>query len=192
MDVSGILYYEGIDMEFNDVIRNRYSVRKFTDEKVSQELIDEILEVGRLAPSGNNNQPTVVYVLDEEKIGKLKESSKTKETRISPAAFKSKQAFLICYDKTKEVKRPPDKFGFGITDSGIVATYMMLKITDLGLGSVWVGYFNPMSIKEALEISDNHEVSVILSFGHIHKSSKPDPNAERKPIEDFKMKWVSK
>jgi len=174
-------------MEFNDVIKNRYSVRKFTDEKVSQVLIDEILETGRLAPSGNNNQPTVVYVLDEEKIGKLKDSSNTKETRISPAAFKSKQAFLICYDKTKEVKRPTDKFAFGITDSSIVATYMMLKITDLGLGSVWVGYFNPVSVKEVLGVADNYEVSAILPFGHIHKNSKPDPNATRKPIDDFRM-----
>ena len=179
-------------MEFNDVIKNRYSVRKFTDEKVSQELIDEILETGRLAPSGNNNQPTIVYVLDEEKIGKLKVSSKTKETRISPAAFKSKQAFLICYDKTKEVKRPTDKFAFGITDSSIATTYMMLKITELGLGSVWVGYFNPVSVKETLGISDNHEVSAILTFGYIHKSSKPDPNAKRKPIENFRMEWDGK
>ncbi|MCL2421029.1 MAG: nitroreductase family protein [Defluviitaleaceae bacterium] len=179
-------------MEFNDVIKNRYSVRKFTDEKVSQALINEILETGRLAPSGNNNQPTIVYVLDEEKIGRLKESAKTKETRISPAAFKSKQAFLICYDKTKEVKRPTDKFAFGITDSSIVTTYMMLKITELGLGSVWVGYFNPVSVKETLEISDNHEVSAILTFGHIHKNSKPDPKSGRKPIENFKMELASK
>ena len=179
-------------MEFNDVIKNRYSVRRFTDEKVSQEMIDEILEMGRIAPSGNNNQPTVVYVLDEERLEKLKGSSKTKETRISPGTFKSKQAFLICYDKTKEVRRPTDKFTFGITDSSIVTTYMMLKITELGLGSVWIGYFNPTSIKEVLELPDNHEVSAILTFGHIHKSSKPDPKATRKPIEEFKMEWVQK
>ena len=179
-------------MDFNEVVKMRYSVRKYTDEKVSQKLIDEILEIGRLAPSGNNNQPTVVYLLDEEKIEKLKNSSKTKDTRISPAAFKSKQAFLICYDKTKEVKRPTDKFAFGITDSSIVATYMMLKITELGLGSVWIGYFHPVSVRKVLEIPDNHEVSVILTFGHIHKSSKPDPKAARKPLQDFKMEWVSK
>jgi len=174
-------------MNFNDVIKSRYSVRKFTNEGVSQEIIDEILETGRLAPSGNNNQPTIVYVLDEGMISKLKASSTTKETRISPAAFKAKQAFLICYDKTKEVRRPTDGFAFGITDSSIVTTYMMLKITELGLGSVWVGYFNPHSVGEVLGISNNHVISAILPFGHIHKSSKPDPNAERKPIENFKM-----
>lgn len=59
-------------MEFNDVIKNRYSVRKFSDKEVSQKLIEEILEVGRIAPSAGNHQPTVVYVLDEEKIEKLK------------------------------------------------------------------------------------------------------------------------
>jgi len=177
-------------MEFTDVIKNRYSVRKFTEEKVSQKLIDEILEIGRLAPSGNNNQPTSVYVLDEEKIAKLKEIPKTKQDRISPAAFKSKQALLICYDKTKELKRPTDKFAFGITDSSIVTTYMTLKITELGLGSVWVGYFNPKSVKEVLEIPDQYEVSAILTFGYIHKSSKPNPkHRERKPIEDFIIDW---
>lgn len=175
-------------MEFDTVIKKRYSCRKFTDEKVPQDIINEILEIGRIAPSGNNNQPTVVYVLDEEKIEKLKESSKDKLTRISPAAFKSKQAFLICYDKTKDIKRPTDKFSFGITDSSIVTTYMMLKITDLGLGSTWVGYFNPISVKETLGIPDKYEVSAILPFGYIHKSSKPDKkNKERKLMENFRV-----
>ncbi len=66
-------------MEFTDVVKNRYSVRKFTEEKASQKLINGILEIGRLAPSGNNNQPTVVYVLDEEKIAKLGRVSKLRK-----------------------------------------------------------------------------------------------------------------
>ena len=175
-------------MEFNDVIMNRYSVRKFTDEKVSQELIEEILEVGRIAPSAGNHQPTIVYVLDEEKIERLKEIPPTKLERIHPVAFKSKQGLLVCYNKKIEMKRPHDKFALGITDSSIVTTYMMLKITELGLGSVWVGWFNPKLVKEILEIPEEYEVASILTFGYIHKSSRPDQKYRgRKSMDDFRI-----
>jgi len=172
-------------MELNEVIKNRYSVRKFSDKEVSSKIIEEILEVGRIAPSAGNHQPTVVYVLDEEKIEKLK---RVPSAKIHPVVFHSKQALLVCYNKNIEMKRPHDKFTFGITDSSIVTTYMMLKITELGLGSVWVGWFNPKLIKEILEIPGEYEVSSILPFGYIQKGNRPSKNhRERKSIEDFKI-----
>lgn len=87
------------------------------------------------------------------------------------------------------MKRPHDKFTFGITDSSsIVTTYMMLKITELGLGSVWVGWFNPILIKKILEIPEEYEISSILPFGYILKGNRPSKNhRERKSIEDFKI-----
>ena len=44
-------------MNFMDLAKERYSVRKFTDKKVEQEKLDLILEAGRIAPTGANNQP---------------------------------------------------------------------------------------------------------------------------------------
>lgn len=170
-------------MEFNEVIKNRYSVRKFSDKEVSQELIDEILDIGRIAPSAGNCQPTIVYVLNKEKIEKLNEVPLAK---IHPVVFRTNQALLVCYDKSVEMKRPHDKFSFGITDSSIVTTYMMLKISELGLGSVWVGWFNPKLIKEILEIPEEYEVSAILPFGYIQKGNRPSENhKKRKPVKDF-------
>jgi nitroreductase len=46
---------------------------------------------------------------------------------------------------------------------------MMLKITELGLGSVWVGWFNPELVKEILKLPDEYEVSAILPFGYIQR-----------------------
>ena len=174
-------------MEFHEVIKKRYSVRKFSDKEVSQDLINEILEIGRIAPSGGNHQPTIVYVLDNEKIEKLKEIPSAK---IHPVVFHAKYAFLICYDKNLEMKRPHDKFTFGITDSSIVTTYMMLKITELGLGSVWVGWFNPKMIKELFKLPEEYEVSAILPFGYIEKGFRPTANnKKRKSIEEFKIEF---
>lgn len=176
-------------MEFNEVIENRYSVRKFSNEAVSQKQIEEILEVGRIAPSAGNHQSTFVYVLDEDKIEKLKSVPTAK---IHPVVFRAKQALLVCYNKNIEMKRPHDEFSFGITDSSIVTTYMMLKITELGLGSVWVGWFSPKLVKSILEIPEEYEVSAILPFGHIQKGNRPSGNHnKRKPIDDFRIDLLS-
>jgi nitroreductase len=167
-------------MEFDDVIKKRFSVRKFSEEKIPAKMIDEILKIGRIAPSAGNLQPTIVYVLDEEKIEKFNKSHSPK--------IHSKQAFLVCYDKNIEMERPQDKFKFGITDSSIVTTYMMLKITDLGLASVWVGWFNPKKIKEIFEIPEEYEVASILPFGYIKKGYRQNEKGKvRKPIEEFKI-----
>ena len=167
-------------MEFNDVIKSRFSVRKFSEETVSEKLIEEILDFGRIAPSAGNQQPTIVYVLDETIIQRF--------NKLHSPKIHSKQAFLICYDKRLEMKRPQDNFSFGITDSSIVTTYMMLKITELGLGSVWVGWFNPKKIMEILGIPEDYEISAILPFGYKSKSYKRNVRSKtRKPMEEFRI-----
>jgi nitroreductase len=169
-------------MEFNEVIEKRFSVRKFSDEIVPQNLIEEILEIGRIAPSAGNLQPTIVYVLDEEKIELF--------NKFNSPQINSKQAFLICYNKNIEMKRPQDNFSFGITDSSIVTTFMMLKITELGLGSVWTGWFDSKKIKEILKIPEEYEVSVILPFGYKSKSYKQKEKSKtRKPMEEFRIEF---
>jgi len=172
-------------MNFDEIIENRYSVRKFKDEKVSEELIEKVLETGRIAPSAGNEQPTVVFVLDEDKIKKLEEHPNAK---IHPVVFRTKQVLLICYDKNIEMKRPHDDFTFGIVDSSITTTYMMLKISELGLGSTWIGLFHPKLIKEILELPENYEVSSMLAFGYLVEDSRPSKlHNERKPMEEFRM-----
>ena len=51
-------------MEFEDIIRKRTAVRKFSDKKIEQELLNKILEAGRLAPTAKNNQPIKIYVVN--------------------------------------------------------------------------------------------------------------------------------
>ena len=49
-------------MEFQQLIEDRYSVRKFTDEPVTREEIEAILEAGRIAPTARNSQPQRICV----------------------------------------------------------------------------------------------------------------------------------
>lgn len=62
------------NMDFEEVIKNRYSCKKYSDKKVEKEKLDKILEAGRLAPTAKNLQEYHIYVIQSEK--NLKKSTK--------------------------------------------------------------------------------------------------------------------
>lgn len=55
------------NMDFEEVIKNRYSCKKYSDKKVEKEKLDKILEAGRLAPTAKNLQEHHIYVIQSEK-----------------------------------------------------------------------------------------------------------------------------
>ena len=59
---------------------------------------------------------------------------------------------IICYDKTVSWKRKYDNKDEGIVDASIVATHMMFEIQDLGLGTTWIGSFDPEKVREIYKI----------------------------------------
>jgi len=165
-------------MKFDDVIRNRYSVREYQDKVVDKKLVDEILESGRVAPTAGCENPVIVYVLNDEQIEKLKEATQY--------TFGAKNIFLICYDKNISYKRKQDGLDFGIQDVAIITTHMMLKVTELGLGSCWVGSFYPDKVSEIFNLPDNILPGAILPFGYIAVTCKPrNSHFDRRTIDEF-------
>ena len=63
-------------MEFEDVIKGRFSARKFKDDMISDDLINKILEAGNLAPTAKNNQPQKIYIVkSKEGLNKIDKAS---------------------------------------------------------------------------------------------------------------------
>lgn len=152
-------------MEFIDLLKKRYSVRKFAQKKVEPEKIENILEAGRLAPTAVNFQPQRIFVLEsDESLAKLKEC-----TRFH---FDAPLAFLICYDNSVSWKRSYDNKDMGEVDASIVATHMMLEIANLGLGTTWVGHFDPQAVIEKFVLPENIVPVAIFPTGY------PAPDAE--------------
>ena len=112
-------------MEFLQLAKERYSMRKFSDRKIEKEKLDLILEDGRISPTAVNFQPQRILVIDsEENLAKLKSCT--------PYHFHAPLALLVCYDSTVSWKRSYDNKDMGEVDSSIVATQMMLVAVELG------------------------------------------------------------
>ncbi len=160
-------------MDFLELAKTRYSVRKFSNKKVEQEKIDLILEAGRVAPTAVNYQPQRILVLDsEENLNKLK--------ACTPYHFHAPLALLICYDNTVSWKRKYDDKDMGEVDASIVATHMMLAITSAGLGSTWVGHFDPQAIIAAFALPENILPVVLLPVGYPEQTAVPHLNHSKR------------
>lgn len=160
-------------MDFLELAKERYSVRKFSDKTIETEKIDLILQAGRLAPTACNNQPQRILVVDNEiSLNKLKDCT--------PYHFNAPLAILICYDNTVSWKRKYDNKDSGEVDASIVTTQMMLEVANLGLGTTWVGHFNPELVKAVFELPENIIPVALLPIGYPSENCAPSPMHEKR------------
>ena len=147
-------------MNFTELIKDRYSVRKYKDQPIPEDILDSIIEAGIYAPTACNNQPQKIYIAKtKESIDKLKECT--------PFTFDAPLVMVIGYDKTRSWynKRMPG-YESGETDSAIVTTHMMLAAHNIGVGSCWVMHFDPAAMRENFNIPENYEPIALLVMGY--------------------------
>ncbi|HML38812.1 MAG TPA: nitroreductase family protein [Bacillota bacterium] len=155
-------------MNFLNLAKERYSVRKFSDRNVEQEKLDLILEAGRVAPTAENKQPQRILVLNTENgLAKLRDCT--------PFHYDSHLVLLVCYDNTVSWKRSIDQKDMGEIDAAIVATHMMLEAASVGVGCTWIGYFDFQKITEAYNLPKNILPVVLLPMGYPEESSNAHP-----------------
>lgn len=135
-------------MTFNELAKARYSCRKFSEKAVEKEKIDYILKAAQLAPTAVNLQPQKIYVITSpDALAKINDCTKY--------GFNAPVNFLVCYDKSVSWKRGYDGEEFGSVDASIVITHMMLAASEQGLGSTWVGSFDPAKVREVFGLPEN-------------------------------------
>ena len=111
-------------MEFNEVIKNRYSCKKYSDKKVEEEKLNAILEAGRLAPTAKNLQEQHIYVVQsEEALAKIDAAT--------PCRYGAPVVLVVAFDKNNVFTYPGGKRDSGIEDASIVATQMILAISGI-------------------------------------------------------------
>ena len=166
-------------MSLMELLEKRYSVRSYDKRPVEEEKLQKILEAGRLAPTAKDQQPQRIYVVKSaEMLEKL--GSVTKMTYGAPVVL------VFAYDTEVEWQNPFEEgFTSGPQDVSIVATHVMLEATELGLGTVWCGWFDPKKVRRVLEIPENEKLALLMPVGYPAENSVPSPrHTDRLPLED--------
>ena len=156
-------------MTFQELAKNRYSVRSFRETPIEKEHMDLILEAGRVAPTACNFQPQKIYVARSAE-------ARAKLASVCRCTFGAPVILVVGYDRTRDWKNKlMPGLTSGETDAAIVCTLMMLQAADLGIGSCWVGYFNPEQVAEVLGLSENITVTALLPIGYPAENAEPLP-----------------
>ena len=159
------------------LIIERRSVRHFSDQQLTEEQIDAILEAGRWAPSGLNNQPWRFAVIKNRKL-RLEIAELTKYRRIIEEAPTILGVFLdndALYHREKDIQ--------GI---GAALQNMLLMAHSLGLGAVWLGEIlkNGEQVRELMELPPRYELMAVIATGYpaeVHKNK----GKGRKPLAEL-------
>ncbi len=147
------------NMDFEEVIKNRYSCKKYSDKKVEKEKLDKILEAGRLAPTAKNLQEYHIYVIQSEKNLK-------KVDEVTPCRYGASTVLLVTYDKTNVFTYPGGSRDSGIEDATIVATHMMLAAKNQGVESCWINFLDPDITHKKFRLPAKEEVLMMLDIGY--------------------------
>ncbi len=149
-------------MELKEVLLKRRSVRKFTEEPVSSEQIEELLHAAMSGPSACNKQPWEFYVVtNKELLEKLRSASMFTK-------MKAPLAIIVCGNLTRAL--PMHAAAYWIQDCSAATENILLRVTDIGLGAVWCG-IHPQKraeekVRECLGIDEKEIPLNIIFIGH--------------------------
>ena len=164
---------------FSELIKNRRSMRKFTDEELTQEQVVELMKAALMAPSSKrSNAWQFVLVDDKETLKKLSLCKEQASQFIADAAL----AVVVTAD--------PLASDVWIEDASIASIYLQLQAEDMGLGSCWVqvrerftasGMDSGQYVQQVLDIPLQLQVLSIIAIGH--------KGMERKPFNEEHLQW---
>lgn len=164
-----------------ELIKSRRSIRNFIYKKIDNNTIRDIIECGRWAPSGQNNQPWKVCIVAHPTVKRMI-AEQTKHGGIIESAFLNLVIFLDLdkgYDRVKD-----------ILAMGAFIENILLAVHAKGLGAVWIGEIlkNKDQINEIFKLpTEKYELMGVITVGIIDEAMKEKGKEDRKrrPIDDF-------
>lgn len=164
---------------FKELCKNRRSIRRFTDEELTQEQVETLLKTALMVPSGKSVRGWEFIVVDDKNILTQLAHSKDHGAELVEGA---PLAVVVAYDSTKS--------DVWVEDASAATTYLLLSAADMGLGACWVQIRNRMAAdgtlaeencREILGLPSEMRVLSIVAVGH--------KDQERKPIDEEKLLW---
>jgi len=173
-------------MDFAELIRQRQSVREYSDRPVERDKLDALVEAVRLAPSASNSQPWKVIFVDEPQLrDQVARATFSKALSFNSFALQAPVIAVLTQERPKVITqiggRIKDK-EYPLIDIGVAAAHFCLQAAELGLGTCMIGWFQEQRIKDLLHIPKGTGVGLLITVGY---SETPLRNKIRKPARDM-------
>lgn len=165
-------------MDFQQLIRTRYSVRSYKTDPIPDEILQKVLEAGRLAPTAANRQSLGIVVVH---TAGREEELKTVYNR--DWFVQAPVVLAVCGIPEGNWTRRDGK-SFVDVDAAIVMDHLILAAADLELGTCWIGAFYPDAARKVLVLPEGVEPIVLTPLGYPSASSTPQPKL-RKSMEEI-------
>ena len=166
-------------MDFSELIQKRYSCRHYSPDPIDEDKFNMVLEAARLAPTAANRQPFQIIVI------KTSEHAAEDLLNIYRKDWFIQAPWIICVCSTPDTgwyRKDYDNQNYSTVDAAIVVDHITLQAADLGLGTCWIGYFDPQFAREYLKITDEVEPIAFTPLGYPLDEPKPK---NRKPLEEL-------
>jgi nitroreductase len=139
-------------MEVFEAVRTVLSIRKYQNKPIPAEVVERILEAGRLTASSMNGQPwQFIVVEDPERLQQL-----ARAVRTGPYIVQAPLAIVVVVNKSV----------YAVSDGSRAIQSMILTAWSEGVGSNWVGFHRMLEVSALLGIPDDLEVLAVIPLGY--------------------------
>jgi nitroreductase len=157
-------------MDFVDLVRKRYSLRKYSDFPVAVSVVDKCLEAARLAPSACNSQPwNFIVASTPEKVEPLARAAFSGVYSMNSFAAAAPVLIVALTERSRYSAALGGFFRgvqFSLMDVAIACEHISLQAAELGLGTCMFGWLNEKAVKKELNLPASAKIDLMMSMGY--------------------------
>jgi nitroreductase len=175
--------------EIDRCIADRRSIRKYREQPVEKEKLEQVLEAARLAPSACNAQPWRFAVVTDRALNKRIIDEGMGLTVPNTWGHSAPVIIVVCSEKSLFTHQLAERVGgvqFHLIDIGIACEHLVLKAHELGLGTCYIGWFKEKNIKKIISLSSSWGIECLVTLGYPDSIPEATP---RKKLADI-VKYI--
>ena len=154
-------------MQFSELVKKRYSVRSYKPDLIEDDKLEQVLEAARLAPSAANRQPFQLIV-----VHTAGREAQLNRIYARPWFVQAPVVICACGNPSQAWVRRDSK-NYCDVDVTIAVDHLTLAAADLGLGTCWIGAFDPSAAREILGLPNEIEPIAFTPLGYPNDEPKP-------------------
>lgn len=170
-------------MELSEVIKKRRSIRHYIKKEIPEDILKDLLEHAILSPSAHNRQPWHYIIINnqdkKEQIASTLKESTNEETTLSCEVIKECSTLILVFGNIENAE-------MDLTSIGASIENLILRATDLGLASLWIGYIRFIEKELQKEFKRDDTLVSAVALGYSDRMPLPRP---RKSLESV-TEWL--